>query len=134
MLSYFCSNSTAVFVRHISRSTHKELGKCFSFHLSSNQANSFSLLFVFIFGFVLICPQYSFMRVDTLSMLLSLSNVGPYTDALVLDKLGGLVVGSVAERVGGALLSLVFSISTKFKNLIFPLDIEAILISEKCAI
>ncbi|KAF3323856.1 tRNA (adenine(58)-N(1))-methyltransferase non-catalytic subunit trm6 isoform X2 [Carex littledalei] len=47
-------------------------------------------------------PQRTgFMRVDTLSMLLSLANVGPNSDALVLDKLGGLVVGSVAERVGG---------------------------------
>ncbi|KAJ3706202.1 hypothetical protein LUZ61_009907 [Rhynchospora tenuis] len=46
-------------------------------------------------------PQRTgFMRVDTLSMLLSMANVGPYSDALVFDKLGGLVVGSVAERVG----------------------------------
>ena len=44
-----------------------------------------------------------FMRVDTLSLLLSMSNVGAYSDVLVVDMVGGLVVGSVAERLGGKL-------------------------------
>jgi Gcd10p family len=55
------------------------------------------------------------MRVDVLSMLLSLANVGPYSDALVLDKLGSLVVGTAAERIRGD-TSLVFSFSTRCKN------------------
>uniref|UniRef100_J3LV85 tRNA (adenine(58)-N(1))-methyltransferase non-catalytic subunit TRM6 n=1 Tax=Oryza brachyantha TaxID=4533 RepID=J3LV85_ORYBR len=42
-----------------------------------------------------------FMRVDALSLLLSMANVGPYSDVLVVDMVGGLVVGSVAERLGG---------------------------------
>ncbi|KAL6885483.1 hypothetical protein ACP4OV_010262 [Aristida adscensionis] len=42
-----------------------------------------------------------FMRVDTLSLLLSMANIGPYSDVLVVDMVGGLVVGAVAERLGG---------------------------------
>ncbi|KAG8064183.1 hypothetical protein GUJ93_ZPchr0004g38764 [Zizania palustris] len=42
-----------------------------------------------------------FMRVDALSLLLSMANVGPYSDVLVVDMVGGLVVGAVAERLGG---------------------------------
>lgn len=69
------------------------------------------------------------MRVDTLSMLLSLANVGPNSDALVLDKLGGLVVGSVAERVGGDISFFsvpLLSVKTSF----LPLKIETIVVSE----
>ncbi|XP_078167655.1 eukaryotic initiation factor 3 gamma subunit family protein [Carex rostrata] len=64
-------------------------------------------------------PQRTgFMRVDTLSMLLSLANVGPNSDALVLDKLGGLVVGSVAERVGGT----GYTCSTYFGSVPYQID------------
>ena len=42
-----------------------------------------------------------FMRVDTLSLLLSMANIGVYSDVLVVDMVGGLVVGAVAERLGG---------------------------------
>lgn len=42
-----------------------------------------------------------FMRVDTLSLLLSMANIGAYSDVLVVDMVGGLVVGAVAERLGG---------------------------------
>ncbi|WVZ83363.1 hypothetical protein U9M48_030521 [Paspalum notatum var. saurae] len=45
--------------------------------------------------------QIGFMRVDTLSLLLSMANVGAYSDVLVVDMVGGLVVGAVAERLGG---------------------------------
>jgi len=41
------------------------------------------------------------MRVDTLSLLLSMANIGAYSDVLVVDMVGGLVVGAVAERLGG---------------------------------
>ncbi|KAH9289132.1 hypothetical protein KI387_033249, partial [Taxus chinensis] len=48
------------------------------------------------------CPaKIGFMRIDTLSLLLSLANVGAYSDVLVLDMVGGLVTGAVAERLGG---------------------------------
>ncbi|KAK1662843.1 hypothetical protein QYE76_051002 [Lolium multiflorum] len=42
-----------------------------------------------------------FMRLDVLSLLLSMANVGAYSDVLVVDMVGGLVVGAVAERLGG---------------------------------
>eukprot|EP01018_Ginkgo_biloba_P018624 Gb_23675 [translate_table: standard] len=38
---------------------------------------------------------------DSLSLLLSLANVGAHSEVLVLDMLGGLVTGAVAERLGG---------------------------------
>ena len=44
-----------------------------------------------------------FMRVDGLSLLLSMVNVGAYSDVLAVDMVGGLVVGAVAERLGGKL-------------------------------
>lgn len=48
------------------------------------------------------CPaKIGFLRMDTLSLLLSLANVSAYADVLVLDMLGGLVTGAVAERMGG---------------------------------
>jgi tRNA (adenine58-N1)-methyltransferase non-catalytic subunit len=46
-----------------------------------------------------------FMRVDTLSLLLSMANIGAYSDVLVVDMVGGLVVGAVAERLGGEIYS-----------------------------
>ncbi|XP_031118360.1 tRNA (adenine(58)-N(1))-methyltransferase non-catalytic subunit trm6 [Ipomoea triloba] len=42
-----------------------------------------------------------FMRVDTLSLLLSMANVTAHANVLVVDKVGGLVTGAVAERLGG---------------------------------
>ncbi|KAF8702481.1 hypothetical protein HU200_032859 [Digitaria exilis] len=42
-----------------------------------------------------------FMRVDTLSLLLSMANIGAYSDVLVVDMVGGLIAGAVAERLGG---------------------------------
>jgi tRNA (adenine-N(1)-)-methyltransferase non-catalytic subunit len=45
--------------------------------------------------------RIGFMRVDTLSLLLSMANIGPYSDVLVVDMAGGLVVGAAAERLGG---------------------------------
>ncbi|KAM0870262.1 hypothetical protein ACQ4PT_040120 [Festuca glaucescens] len=48
--------------------------------------------------------RIGFMRVDTLSLMLSMANVGAYSDVLVVDMVGGLVAGAVAERLGGMLL------------------------------
>ncbi|OEL16341.1 tRNA (adenine(58)-N(1))-methyltransferase non-catalytic subunit trm6 [Dichanthelium oligosanthes] len=42
-----------------------------------------------------------YMRVDTLSLLLSMANIGAYSDVLVVDMVGGLIAGAVAERLGG---------------------------------
>lgn len=39
-----------------------------------------------------------FVRVDTLSLLLPMVNISAYSDVLVVDMVGGLVVGAVAER------------------------------------
>ncbi|KAK7275206.1 hypothetical protein RIF29_16315 [Crotalaria pallida] len=51
-----------------------------------------------------ICPKSSyeaFLRVDTLSLLLSMANVSSNSDVLVVDMVGGLITGAVAERLGG---------------------------------
>lgn len=42
-----------------------------------------------------------FIRVDALSLLLTMANVTAYSDVLVVDMVGGLVTGAVAERLGG---------------------------------
>ncbi|XP_054818816.1 uncharacterized protein LOC129318204 isoform X2 [Prosopis cineraria] len=42
-----------------------------------------------------------FLRVDTLSLLLSMANVSSHSDIIVVDMVGGLLTGAVAERLGG---------------------------------
>jgi len=42
-----------------------------------------------------------FMRVDSLSLLLCLGNVTANADVLVVDMLGGILTGAIAERLGG---------------------------------
>lgn len=49
-----------------------------------------------------------FLRMDTLSFLLSMANVAPRSDVLVVDMVGGLLTGAVAERLGGLLFYYVF--------------------------
>ncbi|XP_022858008.1 tRNA (adenine(58)-N(1))-methyltransferase non-catalytic subunit trm6 isoform X1 [Olea europaea var. sylvestris] len=44
--------------------------------------------------------RIGFLRVDTLSLLLSLANVSAYSDVLLVDMLDGIVTGAVAERLG----------------------------------
>ncbi|KAJ6821810.1 tRNA (adenine(58)-N(1))-methyltransferase non-catalytic subunit trm6 [Iris pallida] len=41
------------------------------------------------------------LRVDSFSLLLSLANVSAYSDVLVVDMVGGILTGAVAERLGG---------------------------------
>lgn len=56
-----------------------------------------------------VCEQYfyenphktSYMRFDSLSMLLNMANIGAYGQTLVLETCGGLVLGAVAHRMGG---------------------------------
>ncbi|KAL0325857.1 UNVERIFIED_CONTAM: tRNA (adenine(58)-N(1))-methyltransferase non-catalytic subunit trm6 [Sesamum radiatum] len=45
--------------------------------------------------------KIGFLRVDTLSLMLSLANVTVHSDVLVVDMLDGIVTGAVAERLGG---------------------------------
>lgn len=45
--------------------------------------------------------RIGFLRVDTLSLLLSMANVSSNSDVLVVDMVGGLLTGAVAERLGG---------------------------------
>ncbi|XP_051129205.1 uncharacterized protein LOC127250092 [Andrographis paniculata] len=45
--------------------------------------------------------KIGFLRVDTLSLLLSLANVTAHSDVLVVDMLDGIISGAVAERLGG---------------------------------
>ncbi|KAK7275208.1 hypothetical protein RIF29_16317 [Crotalaria pallida] len=42
-----------------------------------------------------------FLRVDTLPLLLSMANVSSNSDVLIVDMVGGLITGAVAERLGG---------------------------------
>lgn len=48
-----------------------------------------------------VCLCFRFLRVDALSLLLSLANVSAYSDVLVVDMVGGMLTGAVAERLGG---------------------------------
>ncbi|KAJ8538274.1 hypothetical protein K7X08_014814 [Anisodus acutangulus] len=45
--------------------------------------------------------KIGFMRVDALSLLLCLGNVTSNADVLLVDMLGGIVTGAIAERLGG---------------------------------
>lgn len=45
--------------------------------------------------------RIGFLRVDTLSLLLSMGNVTANSDVLVVDMVGGILTGAVAERLGG---------------------------------
>ncbi|XP_028099982.1 tRNA (adenine(58)-N(1))-methyltransferase non-catalytic subunit TRM6-like [Camellia sinensis] len=42
-----------------------------------------------------------FLRVDSLSLLLSMANVSAHSDVLLVDMVGGILTGAVAERLGG---------------------------------
>ncbi|WZY91129.1 hypothetical protein YC2023_047864 [Brassica napus] len=45
--------------------------------------------------------RIGFIRVDALSLLLTMANVTAHSDVLVVDMVGGLITGAVAERLGG---------------------------------
>ncbi|KAK1391184.1 tRNA (adenine(58)-N(1))-methyltransferase non-catalytic subunit TRM6 [Heracleum sosnowskyi] len=45
--------------------------------------------------------RIGFLRVDSLSLLLSMANITAHSDVLVVDMIGGLLTGAVAERMGG---------------------------------
>ncbi|XP_077231417.1 eukaryotic initiation factor 3 gamma subunit family protein [Tasmannia lanceolata] len=66
--------------------------------------------------------RIGFLRVDTLSLLLSIANVGAYSDVLVVDMVGGIVTGAVAERLGGTS----YVCNTYFGITPYPMDIVGI--------
>ncbi|KAH9607054.1 hypothetical protein KSS87_013829 [Heliosperma pusillum] len=45
--------------------------------------------------------KIGYLRSDSLSLLLSMANITAHSDVLLLDMVGGLVTGAVAERLGG---------------------------------
>ncbi|XP_063950555.1 uncharacterized protein LOC108219982 isoform X3 [Daucus carota subsp. sativus] len=45
--------------------------------------------------------RIGYLRVDSLSLLLSMANITAHSDVLVVDMIGGLLTGAVAERMGG---------------------------------
>lgn len=61
--------------------------------------------------------RIGFLRVDTLSLLLSMANVCAYSDVLVVDKVGGILAGAVAERIGGTSYVCNIYFETKPSNL-----------------
>lgn len=66
--------------------------------------------------------RIGFLRVDTLSLLLSMANVSAYSDVLVVDMVGGILTGAIAERMGGTGTVC----STYFGATSYPLDIVRI--------
>ncbi|OWM74988.1 hypothetical protein CDL15_Pgr021339 [Punica granatum] len=46
--------------------------------------------------------RIGFLRLDALSLLLAMGNVAANSDILVVDMVGGLLTGAVAERLGGS--------------------------------
>jgi len=46
---------------------------------------------------------------DALSLLLSMANVSAHSDVLVVDMVGGILTGAVAERLGGLLFGFINS-------------------------
>lgn len=66
--------------------------------------------------------RIGFLRVDTLSLLLSMANVSANSDVLVVDMVGGLLTGAVAERLGGT----GYVCSTYLGSTPYPLDIVRI--------
>ena len=73
-----------------------------------------------------------FMRVDTLSLMLSMANVSAYSDALVVDMVAGLVVGAVAERLGGK-LCFFFCVTGKYFVLNQAIQLNGIYLYADCA-
>ncbi|XP_047327355.1 tRNA (adenine(58)-N(1))-methyltransferase non-catalytic subunit trm6 [Impatiens glandulifera] len=45
--------------------------------------------------------KIGFLRIDALSLILSMANVHSHSDVLVVDMVAGMLAGSIAERLGG---------------------------------
>ncbi|OVA18582.1 Eukaryotic initiation factor 3 [Macleaya cordata] len=66
--------------------------------------------------------RIGFLRTDVLSLLLSMANVSSYSDVLVVDMVGGILTGAVAERLGGT----GYVCNTYFGVTPYPMDIVGI--------
>lgn len=66
--------------------------------------------------------RIGFLRIDALSLLLSMANVGAHSDILVVDMVGGILTGAVAERLGGT----GFVCNTYLGDTPYPTDIVRI--------
>ncbi|XP_062163200.1 uncharacterized protein LOC133870157 isoform X2 [Alnus glutinosa] len=66
--------------------------------------------------------RIGFLRVDTLSLLLSMANVSANSDVLVVEMVGGLLTGAVAERLGGT----GYVCSTYLGSTPYPIDVVRI--------
>ncbi|XP_027331882.1 tRNA (adenine(58)-N(1))-methyltransferase non-catalytic subunit trm6 isoform X2 [Abrus precatorius] len=66
--------------------------------------------------------KIGFLRVDTLSLLLSMGNVSSNSDILIVDMVGGLLTGAVAERLGGT----GFVCNSYLGQVPYPMDIVRI--------
>ncbi|KAL4180033.1 hypothetical protein AMTRI_Chr13g90120 [Amborella trichopoda] len=66
--------------------------------------------------------RIGFLRMDTLSLLLSMANVSISLDVLVVDMVGGILTGAVAERLGGTGYVCNTHLGTKQ----YPMDIVGI--------
>ncbi|KAL6493039.1 hypothetical protein OROGR_032798 [Orobanche gracilis] len=63
--------------------------------------------------------KIGYMRVDSLSLVLSLANITAHSDVLVLDMLDGIITGAVAERLGGT----GYVCNTYCRNTPYPVNI-----------
>ncbi|KAJ8762192.1 hypothetical protein K2173_007347 [Erythroxylum novogranatense] len=66
--------------------------------------------------------RIGYLRVDALSLMLSMANVTANLDVLVMDMVGGLLTGAVAERLGG----MGYVCNTYVGNTPHPMDIVKI--------
>ncbi|GAB4852513.1 hypothetical protein Ancab_016727 [Ancistrocladus abbreviatus] len=66
--------------------------------------------------------RIGFLRLDMLSLLLSMANVTAYSDILVVDMVGGMLTGAIAERLGGT----GYVCSTYIGDTPYPMDIVRI--------
>lgn len=88
----------SVYVRHISRSIQLVSG---NYHRVWTIFDHFTSTDISIVIHLFFPAYIRFLRVDALSLLLSMANVTANSDVLVLDMVGGLLTGAVAERLGG---------------------------------
>ena len=51
--------------------------------------------------YIILPPSFSHMRVDTVSKILTLSNVHASSNMIVMETTQGLLLGAMLERMGG---------------------------------
>ena len=91
--STFCNKSEFSQLKYISRKKAKHLPVIFIYRPSLRHLSPMH--------YHLRPDKIGFLRLDTLSQLLSLANVRYGSRLLVVDNFGGLIIGGVLERMGG---------------------------------